>query len=124
VGKEKMARGRVMDEHGQAEMPPRDFAALRERVISRWEELPRRLTQVAEYALNNPDDVAFGTAASIAAKAHVQPSTLVRFSQALAIRGFPTCRTFSARGCATTCSGTTSAWRSCASMERARPGRR
>src|SRR5690606_9676485 len=57
-------------------------------VIARWEELPRRLTQVAEYALNNPDDVAFGTAASIAAKAQVQPSTLVRFSQALGYQGF------------------------------------
>lgn len=77
-----------MDSQGQAEMPPRDFAALRERVIGRWEELPRRLTQVAEYALNNPDDVAFGTAASIAAKAQVQPSTLVRFSQALGYQGF------------------------------------
>ena len=77
-----------MDSQSQSELPPRDFAALRERVISRWEELPRRLTQVAEYALNNPDDVAFGTAASIAAKAQVQPSTLVRFSQALGYQGF------------------------------------
>ncbi|WMT91629.1 MurR/RpiR family transcriptional regulator [Pelagibacterium sp. H642] len=83
-----MARGKAMDSQSQAEMPPRDFAALREKVIARWEELPRRLTQVAEYALNNPDDVAFGTAASIAAKAQVQPSTLVRFSQAFGYQGF------------------------------------
>ncbi|RDE08332.1 MurR/RpiR family transcriptional regulator [Pelagibacterium lacus] len=68
--------------------PPRDYAALREMVIARWEDLPRRLTQVAEYALGNPDDIAFGTAASIAAKAQVQPSTLVRFSQALGYQGF------------------------------------
>ena len=77
-----------MDEQARTETPPRDYAALREMVIGRWEELPRRLTQVAEYALNNPDDVAFGTAASIAAKAQVQPSTLVRFSQALGYQGF------------------------------------
>ena len=83
-----MAREKAMDEQARTETPPRDYAALREMVIGRWEELPRRLTQVAEYALNNPDDVAFGTAASIAAKAQVQPSTLVRFSQALGYQGF------------------------------------
>lgn len=77
-----------MDEQAGTETPPRDYPALRERVIARWEDLPRRLTQVAEYALNNPDEVAFGTAASIAAKADVQPSTLVRFSQALGYQGF------------------------------------
>ena len=77
-----------MDTQNGAQTPPRDFAALRDMVVTRWEDLPRRLTQVAEYALNNPDEVAFGTAASIAAKANVQPSTLVRFSQALGYQGF------------------------------------
>lgn len=85
-----MARGRAVDAMSETETaePPREFAALRDMVMARWESLPRRLTQVAEYALNNPDDVAFGTAASIAAKANVQPSTLVRFSQALGYQGF------------------------------------
>ena len=83
-----MPRGKAMNDDSQVTTPPRDYAALREMVIARWEDLPRRLTQVAEYALNNPDDVAFGTAASIAAKAEVQPSTLVRFSQALGYQGF------------------------------------
>ncbi|SDG32798.1 MurR/RpiR family transcriptional regulator [Pelagibacterium luteolum] len=83
-----MPRGKMMDQNNTTATPPRDYAALREMVIARWEDLPRRLTQVAEYALNNPDDVAFGTAASIAAKAEVQPSTLVRFSQALGYQGF------------------------------------
>lgn len=76
------------EQTGSEAAPPRDYDALRKMVVSRWEDLPRRLTQVAEYALNNPDDVAFGTAASIAAKADVQPSTLVRFSQALGYQGF------------------------------------
>jgi len=67
---------------------PRDFAALRALITARWEKLPRRLTQVASYALDNPDEIAFGTAAGIAAKAEVQPSTLVRFSQALGYQGF------------------------------------
>jgi DNA-binding MurR/RpiR family transcriptional regulator len=67
---------------------PRDFATLRALIMSRWQSLPRRLTQVATYALDNPDEIAFGTAASIAAKADVQPSTLVRFSQTLGYQGF------------------------------------
>ena len=67
---------------------PRDFAALRNLIMARWESLPRRLTQVASYALDNPDEITFGTAASIAANASVQPSTLVRFSQSLGYQGF------------------------------------
>ena len=65
------------------EAAPREFAALRALIGERAATLPRRLTQVATYALQNPDEIAFGTAASIAAHAGVQPSTLVRFSQAL-----------------------------------------
>ena len=44
--------------------------------------------QVAGYALENPDEIAFGTVASIAASAEVQPSALVRFSRALGYQGF------------------------------------
>ncbi|WP_116655065.1 MurR/RpiR family transcriptional regulator [Pelagibacterium sediminicola] len=83
-----MAREKVIEEDDDGSGPPRDYGALRAMVIERCEDLPRRLTQVARYALDNPDDVAFGTAASIAAKAEVQPSTLVRFSQALGYQGF------------------------------------
>lgn len=71
-----------------SEGAPRDFAALRALIVSRAQLLPRRLTQVASYALENPDEVAFGTAASIASSAGVQPSTLVRFSQTLGYEGF------------------------------------
>jgi DNA-binding MurR/RpiR family transcriptional regulator len=68
--------------------PPRDFAALRALVMARSQALPRRLAQVAAFALDNPDEIAFGTAASIAARAGAQPSTLVRLSQALGYQGF------------------------------------
>ncbi len=68
--------------------PPKDFAALKSSIAERAIDLPRRLTQVAEYALNFPDEVAFGTVASIAKSAGVQPSTLVRFSQSLGYNGF------------------------------------
>jgi len=69
-------------------LPPRDFWSLRNRMVSRKDTLPKRLAQVAIYAVANPDDVAFGTAASIAEKAEVQPSTLVRFAQAFGYQGF------------------------------------
>lgn len=67
---------------------PRDFAALKALILARSQTLPRRLAQVASFALDNPDEIAFGTAASIAARADVQPSTLVRLSQSLGYQGF------------------------------------
>ncbi len=67
---------------------PRDFDSLRADLIERRASLPRRLTQVAAFAIDNPDEIAFGTVASIAAQAGVQPSTLVRFAQALGYAGF------------------------------------
>jgi DNA-binding MurR/RpiR family transcriptional regulator len=70
------------------EQPPQDFDALRAAILERKGELPKRLTQVAAYALDHPDEIAFGTAASIALSADVQPSTLVRFAQHFGFDGF------------------------------------
>ena len=68
--------------------PPRDFAGLKALIAERAGVLPKRLTQIASFALDNPDEIAFGTVSSIAEQAAVQPSTLVRFSQALGYQGF------------------------------------
>ncbi|MCA3554716.1 MurR/RpiR family transcriptional regulator [Aestuariivirga sp.] len=68
--------------------PPRDFAALKALIAGRAPALPRRLAQIASFALENPDEIAFGTVSSIAGQAEVQPSTLVRFAQALGYQGF------------------------------------
>ncbi|MCX5497220.1 MurR/RpiR family transcriptional regulator [Kaistia dalseonensis] len=67
---------------------PRDFAGFRLALLAKREKLPKRLGQVADFAIANPDEMAFGTAAGIADKADVQPSTLVRFAQALGYQGF------------------------------------
>lgn len=67
---------------------PEDFDTLRAVILERKGELPKRLTQVAAYALDHPDEIAFGTAASIAVSAQVQPSTLVRFAQHFGFEGF------------------------------------
>lgn len=67
---------------------PRDYETLRETILEQRSMLPKRIAQVAAYALDNPDEIAFGTTASIAASAGVQPSTLIRFAQHLGFDGF------------------------------------
>ncbi len=67
---------------------PRDFENLKVLILRRAPELPRRLAQIATYALHNPNEIAFGTVASIAQNAAVQPSALIRFAQAIGYQGF------------------------------------
>ncbi|WFR96285.1 MurR/RpiR family transcriptional regulator [Rhizobium tumorigenes] len=67
---------------------PRDFESLRSTIIERKASMPKRLAQVAVFALNNPDEIAFGTTASIATASDVQPSTLVRLARHLGYEGF------------------------------------
>lgn len=71
-----------------SDLPPRDYRALRELLVSRRIRLPKRLAQIATFAVENPDEIAFGTVAGVAEKAAVQPSALVRFSQAIGFQGF------------------------------------
>jgi DNA-binding MurR/RpiR family transcriptional regulator len=68
--------------------PPRDLESLRGLVSRRREDLPERLRQAAAFALGHPEDMAFGTASSLARQAGVQPSTFVRLAQALGYAGF------------------------------------
>lgn len=68
--------------------PPRDYDGLKDLLIARREDLPKRLVQVAAFALENPDEIAFGTVASVASQARVQPSTLIRFAQTIGYAGF------------------------------------
>lgn len=70
------------------DIAPRDFSTLKVLIVERAADMPKRLIQVATYAVENPDEIAFGTVASIAQNAAVQPSTLVRFAQALGYQGF------------------------------------
>jgi DNA-binding MurR/RpiR family transcriptional regulator len=67
---------------------PRDFETLKVRLVEIEPSLPKRLKQTAAYALRHPDEIALGTAASVASRAQVQASTLVRFAQALGFAGF------------------------------------
>jgi DNA-binding MurR/RpiR family transcriptional regulator len=68
--------------------PNADYETLRDRIIAARAEMPKRLAQVAEFAVSHPDEIALGTVGSIAGLAGVQPSTLVRFAQVLGFQGF------------------------------------
>lgn len=68
--------------------PPADYLALTQLLQARAETLPKRLRQVARYAIEHPDEMAFEPVAGVAAAADVQPSTVVRFAQALGFTGF------------------------------------
>ncbi len=68
--------------------PPKDFGSLRNLIAAEHGQMPKRLAQVAAFMLDNPDEVALGTSASVAELAKVQPSTLVRFAQTLGFSGF------------------------------------
>ncbi len=67
---------------------PDDFAELSRLIEARGGTLPKRLRQVARFAVDHPDEVTFGTVASIAERANVQPSAVVRFAQAMGFSGF------------------------------------
>ncbi len=67
---------------------PRDFRELRALILERREHLPKRLVQVADFAIRHPQEIAFGRVAELARKASVQPSTMIRFAQALGYSGF------------------------------------
>jgi DNA-binding MurR/RpiR family transcriptional regulator len=68
--------------------PPRDYDALRQKIVAEHGTLSRRLRLVADYALANPNQIALDTVAVLAARIEVAPSVLIRFAQALGYSGF------------------------------------
>lgn len=79
-----------MEGHSDAalDVAPTDYEGLRALLVSRRDVLPKRLKQLAAFALAHPEEVAFGTVAGIAEHAGVQPSTLIRFAKTLGYEGF------------------------------------
>ncbi|MFV0322480.1 MAG: MurR/RpiR family transcriptional regulator [Alphaproteobacteria bacterium] len=64
------------------------FIGLRDRMIKERANLSPRLVQIADYAIENPDDMALATVATIANNAQVQPSALIRFANHFGFSGF------------------------------------
>lgn len=67
---------------------PATYEELRTELAAKHEELSKRLKQIAEYALDNPNDMALETVSTIAERAEVQPSSLIRFAKAFGFSGF------------------------------------
>lgn len=61
---------------------------LQEEIRLRYDSLSKRLKQVAEYVLDNSNSVVFDTVSTIAQRANVPPSTLIRFANAFGFKGF------------------------------------
>lgn len=70
--------------------PPGDLEGLYALIRERHSSFPKRLTQVSHYVVDNPDEIAFGSVASIAEATRVTPSTVMRFAQLLGYDGFST----------------------------------
>ncbi len=67
---------------------PMDYARLVERLKERRTSLSPRLQDVAQFVLNNPEDVAILTIVEIARAAKVPPSAITRFTQELGLERF------------------------------------
>ncbi len=67
---------------------PTTYDDLVDIISAKYENLSKRLKQIASYALDNPSEFAIDTIAETADKAAVQPSALVRFAKAFGYDGF------------------------------------
>jgi DNA-binding MurR/RpiR family transcriptional regulator len=67
---------------------PASFDDLKQLISHRYGELSDRLRQIAEFALEHPNDMALGTVAAVATRAGVQPSAIVRFANSFGYNGF------------------------------------
>jgi DNA-binding MurR/RpiR family transcriptional regulator len=64
------------------------FEEFSDAVAQAYTTLSKQQQQIARFVLEHPDDLALGTAASVADAASVQPSALVRFANVLGFGGF------------------------------------
>ncbi len=69
---------------------PESFEALKSAIAGRYPSLSRQLQKIARFALENPDELALETVTTVAQRAEVQPSSMVRFAQAIGFDGFST----------------------------------
>ncbi len=65
-----------------------DYAGLVSALTSRKSKLSKRLQQVAQFFLNNPEDVAIYTIVELARQAGTHPSTISRFVKEMGFDGF------------------------------------
>src|SRR5262249_16088927 len=71
-----------------AQQAPSTYESLKARIVERHGGLRRQLQKIARFVLDHPNHLALETVAQVAGRADVQPSSLVRFAQALGYEGF------------------------------------
>lgn len=67
---------------------PTTSAELQQRILADYQNLSKRLQQIAQFAVDHPNDMALETTAVIAERANVQPSAIIRFAKAFGYSGF------------------------------------
>ncbi len=65
-----------------------DYASLVEALVARQGSLSKRLNQVAQFFLNNPEDVAIYNIVGLSRMAGVPPANITRFAKELGFSGF------------------------------------
>ncbi len=74
----------------QSNTAPDTYEGLKDAIAGCYGDLSKQLQQIARYSLENPNDLALETVTNIAGRAGVQPSSMVRFAQAMGYDGFST----------------------------------
>lgn len=64
------------------------YDKLKDAISRAYPDLPGQLQRIARFALDRPNEFALGTVAVIAEAVQVQPSSLIRFANALEYKGF------------------------------------
>lgn len=67
---------------------PESFETLKGVIAKQYPELSGQLKRIAEFAVENPNDIALKTVAAIADDIGVQPSSMVRFAKSFGYEGF------------------------------------
>ncbi len=69
-------------------LTPTTFNELKDAIAENYPALSRQLQKIARFVLEYPEDMALETVAVIAGRVSVQPSSMIRFAQALGFDGF------------------------------------
>lgn len=67
---------------------PQTPSELQRSILTEYRHLSKRLQQIAQFAVDHPNDMALETTAVIAERAGVQPSAIIRFSKSFGYSGF------------------------------------
>ena len=68
-------------------MDPTEYAELRALIVEKYPSLSPQHKEISEFSLSNPEIIAVETGAQLADRLNVQPSSLVRWAQALGFQG-------------------------------------